>query len=322
MASSVTLEVLHVRDCPNVAPMLERLAEVTDLPVATREIDTTEEAVERRMAGSPTLLVNGVDPFFGGESCACGVSCRIYRDEGGRMVPVPSVAQLRDAIASESESVVVLERVEAGETLSVWRTRAVPLEPVEAAVHRAVLRGFAATGTPPTADDLEAVAASHSRTTTDVLQALHEIDAIRLGPDGQIAVAYPFSASPTRHRVRLGDRTEVYAMCAIDALGMAPMLGVDTLIQSVDGASGEPITVTMSGGQTTWTPDSAVAVIGADAGGGPSADCCCDYLNFFTDVESARGWLTAHPEVPGRVLSQAKAEELGDRLFGHLLADG
>jgi hypothetical protein len=31
---------------------------------------------------------------------------------------------------------------------------------------------------------------------------LHEVDAIRLAPDGQIAVAYPFSSTPTRRPVR------------------------------------------------------------------------------------------------------------------------
>lgn len=35
------LEVLHVPDCPNLPPMLERLAQVTDLPVVTRVIETS-----------------------------------------------------------------------------------------------------------------------------------------------------------------------------------------------------------------------------------------------------------------------------------------
>jgi hypothetical protein len=53
-----------------------------------------------------------------------------------------------------------------------------------------------------------------------------------LGPDGAIALTYPFSANPTRYRVRNDDQVGVFAM---------------------------------------------------RAGDGPSADCCCDYLNFFTD---------------------------------------
>jgi hypothetical protein len=50
------------------------------------EIRTTAEAVAAGMAGSPTLLVNGRDPFgpADGSECECGVACRIYRDEQGR----------------------------------------------------------------------------------------------------------------------------------------------------------------------------------------------------------------------------------------------
>ena len=98
--------------------------------------------------------------------------------------------------------------------------------------------------------------------------ALH-VDAIRLDPDGQIAVAYPFSATPTRHRVRIGGHVDVYAMCAIDSLGVAAMLGRDTRIESVDVTTGDPVTVTTTGGHTSWESAGAVVFIGADAGGGP-----------------------------------------------------
>lgn len=92
------LEVLHVPDCPNLPPLLERLAEVSDLPVTTRVIDTDADAARFGMAGSPTLLIDGVDPFTAAGDCECGVSCRLYRDEDGRIVRAPSVEQLRDAL--------------------------------------------------------------------------------------------------------------------------------------------------------------------------------------------------------------------------------
>ncbi|WP_410792319.1 organomercurial lyase [Kribbella sp. C-35] len=61
--------------------------------------------------------------------------------------------------------------------------------------------------------------------------------------------------------------------------------------------------------------------VGADAGGGPSADCCCDYLNFFSDRSAAQAWADAHPAVPGQILDQQQAETLADQLFGQLLSD-
>ena len=156
---SITLEVLHVADCPNLAPLLQRLREATDLPVTTREIVAATAA---GMNGSPTLLINGRDPFPNPnlQDCDCGVACRIYRDEHGRAVPAPSVAQLRAAvaaIAAASATPVVAtgsaegapglplvadesccDPVRPDDVLSAWR--ALPLDPVENAVHQAVLR--------------------------------------------------------------------------------------------------------------------------------------------------------------------------------------
>ncbi|MEI8406495.1 MULTISPECIES: hypothetical protein [unclassified Kribbella] len=94
------LEVLHVPDCPNLPLLLERLAQVTDLPVMTRVIDSDDEAARFGMAGSPTLLVDGIDPFAA--SGDYSLSCRLYRDHDGRVVSVPSIEQLRSAINGRS----------------------------------------------------------------------------------------------------------------------------------------------------------------------------------------------------------------------------
>jgi hypothetical protein len=94
------LEVLHVEACPGLAPMLERLAEVTDLPVTTRLIASDDEAAQVGMSGSPTLLIDGVDPFTAVGQCDAGLSCRLYRDEDDRITPAPSVAQLRNALTA------------------------------------------------------------------------------------------------------------------------------------------------------------------------------------------------------------------------------
>ncbi|GAA1679901.1 hypothetical protein GCM10009745_24790 [Kribbella yunnanensis] len=288
------LEVLHVPDCPNLAPMLDRLRAATDLPVSTRVIETEASG----MAGSPTLLIDGIDPFAAEGDDVGSVSCRLYRDEAGRTVPAPSVEQLRAAVQNAVQNV-----------LSAWRTRALPLDPTEKALHQTILRTFASTGHPP------------ESTAGKAMQALHDADAIRLDADGQIALAYPFSATPTRYRVRIGQAVDVFAMCAIDALGIAPMLGADTHIDSTDATTGEAVTVITTDGVTRWDPEGTVVFVGADAGGGPSVDCCCDYLNFFATQQAADEWTAAHPHIPGTVLDQADAEALAGRLFGHLLDD-
>ncbi len=59
--------------------------------------------------------------------------------------------------------------------------------------------------------------------------------------DGLVDVAYPFSAFPTPFVVQLADGQARYACCAIDALGIAPMLGQRVRIQSRCHHCGEPL---------------------------------------------------------------------------------
>lgn len=92
------LVVLHVTDCPNLAVLLGRLATVTSSRIVTRMVETDVDAARYGMAGSPTLLVDGVDPFRAPGDHASGLSCRIYRNDDGGVAAAPSVEQLRAAL--------------------------------------------------------------------------------------------------------------------------------------------------------------------------------------------------------------------------------
>ncbi|MGW6282713.1 hypothetical protein [Kribbella sp. NPDC055071] len=94
------LEVLHVPGCPNLAPLLDRLAKVTDLPVTTHEITTDAEALASGMTGSPTLLVDGTDPFASPDNPTPSLSCRLYRAPTGQLTPIPTTTQLRTALTT------------------------------------------------------------------------------------------------------------------------------------------------------------------------------------------------------------------------------
>ena len=68
---------------------------------------------------------------------------------------------------------------------------------------------------------------------------------------GAILVAYPFSGRSTAHQVRFDGR-EVYAMCAIDALGIAPMLD-----EAVEIASFDPLSDRIEWRRRSSAPDSS-----------------------------------------------------------------
>ncbi len=98
----VKLRILTVAGCPH-APLLEqRLAAVlgdrTDAEITRRVIGDAGEAARAGMHGSPTILVDGTDPFAAGGQPA-SLSCRLYDNGPGLREGAPSVARLRQAIS-------------------------------------------------------------------------------------------------------------------------------------------------------------------------------------------------------------------------------
>lgn len=93
------IELLYFDDCPNWQTADERLRAVAaarHLEVAYRRVDSPEEAEALRFRGSPTILIDGRDPFASGDE-PVGLSCRIYQTPDGP-AGSPTVAQLEGAI--------------------------------------------------------------------------------------------------------------------------------------------------------------------------------------------------------------------------------
>jgi predicted DsbA family dithiol-disulfide isomerase len=98
---ALIVQILHVPDCPHVDLLSRRLETVlvgrADVSVEDRVIQDEAEAAARGMAGSPTLLIDGVDPFAA-DGRPPALTCRLYTDETGRVSGAPSVTQLRAAL--------------------------------------------------------------------------------------------------------------------------------------------------------------------------------------------------------------------------------
>ena len=96
------LQVVHVPDCPGAAELTARLGRLLpgpgQPPVEQQVVRDLDQATALRMTGSPTLLIDGIDPF-GPAGQPPSLSCRLYRDENGSLSGSPSLAQLRGALA-------------------------------------------------------------------------------------------------------------------------------------------------------------------------------------------------------------------------------
>lgn len=72
----------------------------TEVGIGHQRVESAEAAERLNFHGSPTILVNGSDPFLERDSPA-GLGCRIYQTEDG-MQGSPSVAQLRHVLRAAS----------------------------------------------------------------------------------------------------------------------------------------------------------------------------------------------------------------------------
>ena len=182
-----------------------------------------------------------------------------------------------------------------------------------------ILRRFASEGRPSSVE-LHAAAEQLGLEADSAFATLAREDLVHRGADGEIAVAYPFSGRPTAHRVRFPDGHEADAMCAIDALGIAPMFRVPIEIESRDPVSGDEIRALVAlDGSVEWSPESVVVVAGAIREHGDACCGCCPVLNFFASPASAERWLAEHPEVRGNVISMQEAAAAGQVVFGEVL---
>ena len=95
------VELLVVPNCPNEVTAYDLTrASLGELDlhasISTTVIESDEQAHARRFTGSPTFLVNGLDPFVE-PGAAVGVACRVYRTPSG-LAGVPSSEELREAL--------------------------------------------------------------------------------------------------------------------------------------------------------------------------------------------------------------------------------
>ena len=95
------VELLWFPDCPNWQETYSRLREAltvigTDVDVVLVEVTTEEDAQRLRFRGSPTVLVDGTDPFPA-EDGPVGLSCRVFRTPDG-LRAAPTVDQLVEVL--------------------------------------------------------------------------------------------------------------------------------------------------------------------------------------------------------------------------------
>ncbi len=185
-------------------------------------------------------------------------------------------------------------------------------------LHQRTLLALGHTGKPPTRDQLETWASELHIDLDASLPHLIEAELVFLDPAGQeITGGVPFAPGPTEHQVRIVGGPSVSANCAIDALGIAAVLGRDVDVESLDPFTGQEVTASSRAGHWTWRPVDAVVFLGS-SGQGRLTETCCPVINFFITIDHARSYQRTYA-LEGVVLAFSDAVEAATLVFGELL---
>jgi hypothetical protein len=91
----VNIEILHIDDCPNWEEAGRRVRAALDAS-NIRDAGITYRLLPTREAGSPTILLDGVEAFPT-DGRTSDLACRIYRTPTG-YAGVPTLDQLVEAL--------------------------------------------------------------------------------------------------------------------------------------------------------------------------------------------------------------------------------
>jgi hypothetical protein len=185
-------------------------------------------------------------------------------------------------------------------------------------LHRQVIRSFVDKGRILTREEMK----HYVSDLEEAVNVLKERDMVVFTEDGEPLGAYPFTMEAREHSVQVNGH-QVYAMCALDALAVAPMFGLETQIDSRCRVTGDPVSIRMSG-NTIMNPveagDIHFGIIwGAANASSSCADSLCMEMMFLRDGETARQWLAEEPETR-EVFTLQEAVEFGGRFFSPLVS--
>jgi hypothetical protein len=111
------VRLLFVDGCPNWQVTDRRLREALalvdpDVAPVHVEVESAEDAERLRFRGSPTVLVDGADPFAD-EAAPVGLSCRVFQTPDG-LRGAPTVGQLVEALGRSGQHGTSSDRFRSG----------------------------------------------------------------------------------------------------------------------------------------------------------------------------------------------------------------
>ena len=156
-------------------------------------------------------------------------------------------------------------------------------------VHQTVLMTLVAKGRVPELEELKSILGN------DVEEGIRRLgtdDLLVLDSQGVLPVgAYPLTIENTPHQISLNGHT-IHAMCALDAVSVAPMFGTDVTIESSCHVSHTPILIRMRDSDILEVVPSTDVTVGIrwQKPSAVAAHSMCMEMVFLKDSKTAEVW--------------------------------
>jgi len=246
-------------------------------------------------------------------------------------------AMLQPAAVSEGSGPErLLEALRHLHSVLPLKRRQESLPPHLRSLHRFILRSLAEQGHPPRRAEIAAMLGSE-RSALNALAVLGTSDLVVLNsrctkdaatkryiledPEGvEIVGAYPMTTAKTPHEVKVFGQS-IHAMCALDALAIAPMFCTETWIESRCHETGNPVRIHQNDMKILEARPAGVYFgIRWQKVEGCAARGLCKEMVFLDDVTTARAWQDTDPEAI-EVFSLREALEFGAAFFVPLVEE-
>ncbi|MGB5178138.1 MAG: alkylmercury lyase family protein [Gammaproteobacteria bacterium] len=186
------------------------------------------------------------------------------------------------------------------------------------ALHRQILGSFVTQGRILTREEMADIVSDLE----EAINVLKSHDLVVFSQDDTPVGAYPFTMEAREHKVKVNGH-QVYAMCALDALAVSPMFGMETQVISTCRVSGVPVTIEQSGKNIENQDEAAAIHFGIIWGAANACFCCADSLcmemMFLRDGSIAENWLAEDPD-NREIFTLPEAVEFGARFFVPLMS--
>jgi len=189
------------------------------------------------------------------------------------------------------------------------------LKPEEIEVLKSIFEIVLEQGRSPTTDELRL---SLKKSNAEVVCTLDKLEKkgdffLRKKGTQEIVSVYPLSLTPTPHRIILEDGTRLFAMCAVDALGVPLMFNKNVKILSQCEKCDQEITIEIINEKITSVSHPDITICSPKSQIYPAAETTCPLVNFFCSKKHAQEWILENPKL-GDNIKQSSIKRVFPRI--------